>query len=97
MVAECVQPLRRVTTQPRCRQGLRGLSDWRALLALSDEALASVDPLEMNLLVAKGIPGLSNLEIPEYQHRADTWAIEVARQLPLLEHHFLGNARGLAQ
>lgn len=36
-----------------------------ALLALSDEQLAMVDPLVMNLIVAKGIARLENLDITQ--------------------------------
>jgi hypothetical protein len=62
--------------------------DIEAVLKLSDEGLARVDPLEMNLMVARGIPSLSNLDIPEYQAQADACAAEVGDALPAKEKHF---------
>jgi hypothetical protein len=56
---------------------------WR-----SESELAATDPVEMNLLVAKGIPALAGLEIPPYQRQVDEWATEIKRRLPNLERHF---------
>jgi Transglutaminase-like superfamily len=53
-----------------------GLED---LIRLSDEELARVDPLMMNLLVARGTPALGRLDIGPFQRLADQWAAEVAR------------------
>lgn len=47
------------------------MRDYRQLLALSDDELAQVDPLVMNLLVAKGIPSLAHLDIGRYQRIRD--------------------------
>ncbi|MGH7926306.1 MAG: transglutaminase family protein [Candidatus Binatia bacterium] len=61
---------------------------FREVLSLSDEELARVDPIEMNLLVAKGIPRLADLNIPHYQRQADAWAEDIRRRLPALEREF---------
>ncbi|MDQ3330266.1 MAG: hypothetical protein M3552_06400 [Planctomycetota bacterium] len=58
------------------------------LLSLSDEEFAAVDPLVMNLLVAKGIPSQADLDIERYRRMADLWAIDIARRLPQLEQEF---------
>jgi hypothetical protein len=42
------------------------VSNYRRLLACSDAELAQVDPLLMNLLVAKSIPSLADLDIAPY-------------------------------
>jgi len=64
------------------------VTDYRQLLACSDAELARVDPLIMNLLVAKSIPSLADLEIPRYQRQADQWAEDVRRRLPSAEKVF---------
>jgi hypothetical protein len=50
--------------------------------------LARIDPLAMNLLVAKSIPSLSDLDIPRYRRLADQWAEDVRRRLPGAEQVF---------
>lgn len=57
-------------------------------LAMTDDQLAEVDPVEINLLVAKSIPSLSHLDIPLYQRHADTWAEGVRERLPHAERVF---------
>src|SRR5262245_47550864 len=53
------------------------------LIGLSDEQLAGLDPLAVNLVVAKGTPRLANLEIRHYQEQMNAWALEFAdRYLP---------------
>jgi hypothetical protein len=58
------------------------------LLALTDAELARVDPVEMNLLVARGIPSLPDLDIHRYQRIADAWAEDTRRRLPAAEAAF---------
>jgi hypothetical protein len=58
------------------------------LLALTDAELARVDPVEMNILVAKGIPGLADLDVRRYQRMADDWAGDIRRRLPAAEVEF---------
>jgi hypothetical protein len=64
------------------------MTDYRQLLACSDDELARVDPVAMNLLVAKSIPSLADLDIPRYQELADRWAADVYRRLPGAEKVF---------
>jgi hypothetical protein len=58
------------------------------LLAMSNAELARVDPVVMNLLVAKGLPALADLDITSYVRLRDRWASEVARRLPSDEREF---------
>jgi hypothetical protein len=64
------------------------VTDYRQLLACSDAELGQVDPLVMNLLVAKRIPGLADLDIARYRKLADQWADGVRRRLPGAERVF---------
>ncbi|AGA28339.1 transglutaminase family protein [Singulisphaera acidiphila] len=64
------------------------MTDYRQLLACSDAELARIDPLVMNLLVAKSIPILADLDIARYQKLADQWAEAVRRRLPAAERVF---------
>src|SRR5262249_18466309 len=47
-----------------------------------------VDPLLMNLLIARGIPSLIGLDVAAYQRRADQWAADVTRCLAADEPAF---------
>ncbi|MCO6455637.1 MAG: hypothetical protein J5I93_10115 [Pirellulaceae bacterium] len=59
------------------------------LAAISDEQLAAVDPLAMNLIVAKGVPSLAALDIRHYQDIVDGWVLELNRRcLPRWEPFF---------
>ena len=59
------------------------------LLAMPEEELATVDPLAMNLLVAKGIPELARLDISEYQATVNAWTGDFRRRcLPQWEPFF---------
>ena len=64
------------------------MTDYRQLLACSDDELARVDPLVMNLLVAKSIPSLADLDIDRYQKMADQWADSIRTRLPRAERVF---------
>jgi hypothetical protein len=64
------------------------MADYRQLFTCSDAELARVDPLVMNLLVAKSIPSLADLDIARYQTLADQWAEDVRRRLPGAEQVF---------
>ena len=64
------------------------MSEYLRLLSLSDAELERFDLVEMNLLVAKSIPGLADLDIPRYQRLADEWAEAVRRRLPNAERSF---------
>lgn len=59
------------------------------LAAMSDKQLAAVDPLAMNLVVAKGVPSLANLDVRRYQSIVDGWVADFAsRCLPRWEPFF---------
>lgn len=66
--------------------------DLGHLLSRSDDQLAAVDPLVMNLIVAKGVPSLADLSISHYQDIVNGWASDfVDRCLPVWEPHFHRN------
>jgi hypothetical protein len=65
------------------------VNDFRELLALPDGDLGKVDPLVMNLLVAKSVRRLAGLDISRYEKLADEWAGLVRSRLPGLERFFL--------
>ena len=59
------------------------------LLAMQPNELAAVDPLAMNLIVAKGIPALAHIEIRCYQDIVNGWVTDFAhRCLPRWESYF---------
>ena len=64
------------------------IANDRELLGLTDGELAKVDPLVMNLLVARSIPSLADLEIACYEVQADESAQEVQGRLPGAEEVF---------
>ena len=64
------------------------MQDESRLMACSDADLAAVDPLEMNLAAARGVPSLAGLDVPRYKRQADAWAGEISRRLPGYEQEF---------
>jgi hypothetical protein len=60
----------------------------RQMVGMTDEELASVDPVVMNLVVAKGIPSLSTIDVSKYVRLANDWATDLRRQIPNLEREF---------
>jgi hypothetical protein len=58
------------------------------LVGRPNDYLSGVDPLEMNLLVARGLPAFADLEIERYQRQADQWAEDLRQRLPGLEVGF---------
>jgi hypothetical protein len=70
------------------------MASYPQFLAYSDADLAKVDPLVMNLMVAKSIPSLVDLDIPRYQRQADHWAEDVRRRLPSAEKVFWKTPEG---
>jgi hypothetical protein len=53
------------------------------LVGLTDEQLSNLDPLAVNLIVAQGIPCLTNVDIRRYQEQINAWAYDfVKRYLP---------------
>jgi hypothetical protein len=61
---------------------------WEDLMSRSDAELARTDPLVMNLLVARGIPSLAQLNIDPYRRKADHIAADIQRRLPSDEREF---------
>jgi len=60
-------------------------------LSLSNDELGKVDPVVMNLVVAKGIPFLADLDIGRYVRLADGWAADVERTIPAGDVNFHRN------
>jgi hypothetical protein len=58
------------------------------LLGLASDALDSVDPLVMNLVVAKKIPCFADLNVGRYVRLADRWAGDIRERLPGAEARF---------
>ncbi len=55
------------------------------LMGLSDEELGRVDPVVVNLAVARGIPKFANLDVEHYVHAIDAWAREIKHDIE--RHH----------
>jgi hypothetical protein len=55
-------------------------------VSASDAELAAIDPLELNLIVAKGAE--RDLDMPSYKAMADEWAEAILAQIPAAEEHF---------
>lgn len=64
------------------------MRNYLELLGMSDPELAQVDPIEMNLLVARSIPSLEGLDIGHYQRMADRIAEGVRERLRRVENGF---------
>ena len=77
------------------RVGTRiGLSaELEAWLAKPDVELENADPLELNLLVAKGLPECSSIDIAACKRQVDGWADEIRAELAANPHGF-ENDRG---
>lgn len=59
------------------------------LLAMSPKELACIDPLAINLIVAKGIPALADLQISAYQETINRWVMDFTQRcLPRWEPYF---------
>jgi hypothetical protein len=58
------------------------------LLGCTDDDLSRVDPLVMNLTVAREIPCFADLDIRRYVQLADRWADDIRRRLPGAEAQF---------
>jgi len=62
-----------------------------SLMNLSDSDLESVDIVEMNIAVARGIQGLENLDYVQYRQTIDTWTNQFKEWLPTVEYAFHQN------
>lgn len=67
---------------------MQGFPTERELLGMTDEELAQIDCILMNLIIAKGLPVLSHIEIGDYLQVVDDWGSDLARRLPLMEREF---------
>jgi hypothetical protein len=61
---------------------------WQELVRLPGDQLARIDPLVLNLEVARGIPALAHLQVAAYQARVDRWAEDFRSRLPPWEREF---------
>ena len=61
------------------------------LLSLSNDELGNVDPVVMNLVVAKGVPALADADIGHYVQLADKWAAEINHNIPAADANFHRN------
>ena len=57
-------------------------------VALPNEELGKVDPVVVNLVVARGIPSLVDLDVGRYVELADQWADDLLGRMPALETEF---------
>jgi hypothetical protein len=64
------------------------MHEYHRFVGYTPEEIARVDPVVMNLLVAKSIPSLAGLDIPSRVQIVDGWAEGVRRVLPRLEREF---------
>ncbi|MFP4140769.1 MAG: transglutaminase family protein [Phycisphaerae bacterium] len=65
--------------------GHRSVAD---LMALSDAELEQVDVVEMNIAVAREIPGLEDLDYNKYRQIVDAWTAQFRAWLPTVEHAY---------
>src|SRR5262249_29710671 len=65
----------------------RKLSHWRNL-AFPEKRLERADVVCLNLAVARGIPGLEDLEVDKYVRTVDQWTDQFRSQLQQLERQF---------
>ena len=61
------------------------------LISLSDTELEKVDIVEMNIAVARELPGLEKLDYTAYRKKVDAWADQFRQWLPTTEHAFREN------
>ena len=60
---------------------------WQ-LVDQSDEELERTDLVAMNLIVAKGIPSLKDIDIEHYCRIVDEWTEQFRKELPDRERRF---------
>ena len=79
------------TVNPSDASVARAGAGWRSvaqLIALSDTELEKTDIVEMNIAVAREIPGLEKLDYAAYRKIVDGWTDQFRRWLPTVEHAF---------
>jgi hypothetical protein len=70
------------------RQGLNPLGSAEAVRWLLEQKLDEMDPLEMNILVASGVPSLTHIDLKQYHQRISDWALAIRNSLPSAEAQF---------
>jgi hypothetical protein len=68
--------------------GVAGHRSVGDLMALSDAELEQVDIVEMNIAVAREIPGLEDLDYDKYRQTVDGWTDQFRAWLPTVEHAY---------
>jgi hypothetical protein len=58
------------------------------LVSLPKEDIGNIDPVVMDLAVARGIPALADLDIGRYVRLADEWADDLRGRIPAMDAHF---------
>ncbi|MHC4444558.1 MAG: transglutaminase family protein [Planctomycetota bacterium] len=61
------------------------------LLAMDDDALEMIDPLEIDLAVARTIPGCESLDVEGYKQTVDRWAEHVRQETDRYLYKFQQN------
>jgi hypothetical protein len=74
--------------EPALRPARASWPTVEKFLAVPDAELRSVDPVVMNLVVAKGIPALADLDIERYVRLADEWAKDLLARMRTKEKEF---------
>jgi regulator of sirC expression with transglutaminase-like and TPR domain len=60
--------------------GSQGPAELSRLLSLDDQSLERLDPLEVDLAVARTIPGCESLDVARYKRVLDEWAERVRQE-----------------
>jgi hypothetical protein len=68
--------------------GVAGHRSVADLMALSDAELEQVEVVEMNIAVAREIPGLEDLDYDKYRQTVDGWTDQFRAWLPTVEHAY---------
>jgi hypothetical protein len=72
------------------KQGATTLRSYLNLVGFTDEELVKVDPVVMNLLVARSIPSLEKVDISSYQAQRDVSPLRSIRSCPTPGGSFSG-------
>lgn len=81
-------------TSTHASSGVAGDRTVAELVALSDAELERVDIVEMNIAVAREIPGLKKLDYDKYRQAVDAWTDQFRAWLPTVESAFHQNPGG---
>jgi hypothetical protein len=72
----------------------RRFQSLKELLALDDAALNSMDPIEVDLAVARSIPECASLDVARYVHTVDQWAEHIRWETDRHHHRFYEDPGG---